>query len=52
MPTLHRNVFLMKVNREDRERYDIPHVDEIQKQKIEKEQENERQVFVNKVKQR
>jgi hypothetical protein len=40
------------VSREDRERYDIPHVDEIQKQKIEKEQENERQVFVNKVKQR
>ena len=42
----------MKISREDRERYDIPHFYEIQKQKIEKEQEYERQVFVNKVKQR
>jgi len=35
----------MKVSREDRERYDIPHLDEIQKQKKEKEQENERQIY-------
>ena len=35
----------MRVSREDRERYDIPHLDEIQKQKKEKEQENERQVY-------
>lgn len=31
----------MKVSREDRERYDIPHVNEIQKEKIEKEKEIE-----------
>jgi len=35
----------MRVSREDRERYDIPHLDEIQKQKKEKEQENERQIY-------
>ncbi len=31
----------MRVSREDRERYDIPHLDEIQKQKLEREKENE-----------
>ena len=35
----------MRVSREDQERYDIPHLDEIQKEKLEKEQENERQVY-------
>jgi len=31
----------MKVTREDRELYDIPHLDEIQKQKTETEREKE-----------
>ena len=31
---------MVEISREDRERYDIPHLDEIQKEKLEREKEN------------
>ena len=33
----------MRVSREDRERYDIPHLDEIQREQLEREKEVEQQ---------
>ena len=35
----------MKVSREDRELYDIPHVDDIQREKLEKEKESEQATY-------
>ena len=32
---------MVEISREDRERYNVPHLDEIQKEKLEREKENE-----------